>query len=54
MTVKRSKTPNCKLCDKAATKFCRLRLDDGEGHERDLAEVDLCDEHYETWAPEKL
>ncbi len=55
-TVKRSGPPPCKVsgCTHVATKLgCRVVLVH-EGDESDVGEVDLCDDHYETWVPQKL
>jgi hypothetical protein len=53
-TVKRAPIPKCRVCPKLATKFCEIRISDGEGHEHQIGEVDLCDQHWQTWRPKDL
>ena len=46
--------PVCKVCGGTATRFCKVVLQDDKDGERDVGKVDLCDKHWETWAPTAL
>jgi hypothetical protein len=41
-------SPTCNVCGKVATRFAQVVLQDKDD-EREIGEVDLCDEHFDTW-----
>jgi alpha-D-ribose 1-methylphosphonate 5-phosphate C-P lyase len=48
--IKRNQ-PKCAVCGAPATHFCKVRIDDDQGNEHEVGEIDLCDEHFDTWKP---